>query len=153
MSKKYKISRLSADFFKDYCSSDFPEIENKNSRPYLVLMIKIDDNIFAIPFRTNIRHKYSYQFKNSSRPSDSITGLDYTKAIIIDDDKYIGEDTNIDNKEYIELNKKFYFILNQFKNYVNGYYDYVDGKLSDFSAKKYKYTTLKYFHKQLHIKK
>ena len=44
----YTINRLSPDFFKDYNPIDFPEIENKQNRPYMVLVIKIENNTMVL---------------------------------------------------------------------------------------------------------
>lgn len=151
MKKIYELHYLSEDFYNTYNSADYPEIENKKTRPYMVMLVSIEDNTFAIPFRTNIRHKYCYKFKNSNRDTKTVTGLDFTKAVIVNDDKYIGELATIDNREYVELNSKCYFIISKFKKYVLGYRDYVEGNLDEFEVRKYKYSTLKYFHKQLNI--
>ena len=117
----------------------------------MVFLVEMDNNTFAIPFRTNIRHNACYKFKNSNRDSDSVTGLDYTKAVIVNDYEYIGEDATIDDKEYLELNGKYFYIIKQFKSYVNDYYEYISGNVNEYKAKKYRYTTLKYFHKELNI--
>lgn len=151
MNKKYELKYLSSEFYERYPTENYPEIENKPSRPYMVILITIKDNTFALPLRTNIRHNYCYKFKNSGRNSDSTTGIDYTKAVIVNDLSYIGEEATIDDKEYLELNNKYYFIIKQFSNYLNGYYDYIYGDANEYQAKKYKYTTLKYFHNELHI--
>lgn len=151
MGKIYELNYLSNDFYDDYDISKYPEIENKPTRPYMVLLIKIGSNTFAIPFRTNIRHKYCYKFRKSERPTNAVTGLDYTKAVVVNDTKYIGNPATIDNREFVELNSKYYFIISQFKKYVAGYYDYVNGSLNEFDSKKYQYSTLKYFHKELGI--
>ena len=151
MKKIYGLNYLSDEFYKQYPSVEFPEIEHKTSRPYMVLLIKIDNNTYAIPFRTNIRHKYCYKFKNSNRDSQSVTGLDYTKAVIVNDANFIGNKANIDNKEFVELNSKYYFIISQFKKYVRGYGDYVNGKLNQYEQRKYQFSTLKYFHNELNL--
>ena len=87
--KYYKLSYLSSEFYKIYNAEEYPEIENKESRPYMVILIQIDENTFAIPFRTNVTHKNCYKFKTSTRPTDSVTGLDYTKAVIVNEEKFI----------------------------------------------------------------
>lgn len=149
MKKHYSLNYLSSDFYNKYNSKNYPEIECKPSRPYLVMLIKIDKNTYAIPFRTNIRHKYCYKFKHSNRMTNAVTGLDYTKAVIVNDPIYIGSGATIDNKEFVELNNKYYFIVKQFKKYVDGYSDYVNGKLNEYEKRKYQYSTLKYFHNEL----
>lgn len=110
---------------------------------------RTQNNTFAIPFRTNIKHKYCYKFKSSSRNTTSSTGLDFSKAVIVNNPLYVGKSATIDNKEYIELNNKYYFIIKQFKAYVQGYIDFISGNSKPFSPTKYQFTTLKYFHKEL----
>lgn len=152
MNRVYQLNYLTQEFYNKYSSADYPEIECKTTRPYMVLLIKIDNNNFAIPFRTNIRHKYCYKFKNSDRDSSSVTGLDYTKAVIVNDNSFIGDEATIDNKEYVELNNKYYFIISQFKKYISGYSEFIKGNLNEFESRKYQYSTLKYFHDELNIK-
>lgn len=148
----YILASLSKEFFQDYDPKDFPELEHKEGRPYLVFLIKIENNTFAVPFRTNIRHKFAYRFKNTGRETESRTGLDFTKAVIVNEERYIGEEEKlIDDIEYIELDSKFYFIQNQFKRYVLRYHKHLAGELDERQSKAYRFTTLKYFHKELGI--
>lgn len=145
----YKLNYLSEEFFNKYNSSEYTEIENKNNRPYMVILVNIQNNTFAIPFRTNIPHNNCYKFKNSSRLTNSVTGLDYTKAVIVNDDKYIGDAARIDDKEYVELNKNYHFIIKQFRKFVLDYIKFINGKQSHYAEKKFRYTTLKYFENEL----
>lgn len=147
--KNYKLNYLSSEFFQKYNSIDYPEIENKNNRPYMVILVNIENNTFAIPFRTNIPHNNCYKFKNSSRATQTVTGLDYTKAVIVNEDKYIGEPARIDDKEYVELNKNYSFIIKQFRKFVLDYIQFACGKQTYFASKKFRFTTLKYFHNDL----
>ena len=149
--KQYKLNYLSADFYTDYKSTDYPEIENKANRPYMVMLIKIENNTFAVPFRTNVPHNNCYKFKTSTRPTNSVTGIDYTKAVIANDSKYIGAPAQINNKEYVELNNNYGFIINQFKKFVADYIKYANSEKRYYASKKFQYTTLKYFHKELGI--
>ncbi len=73
MKKQYKLNYLSEEFYKKYNSADYPEIEHKRKRPYLVMLAIIDENTFAIPFRTNIRHNNCYKFQNTSRNTAAVT--------------------------------------------------------------------------------
>ena len=43
----YKLNYLSAAFYAAYDSVRFPEIENKDSRPYIVVLVKVENNIYA----------------------------------------------------------------------------------------------------------
>lgn len=147
--KNYSINYLSSDFYKDYDNIRYPEIERKDNRPYMVVLVKIGNNTFAIPFRTNVRHNNCYRFKNSTRPTETVTGLDFTKAVVVEKNNYIGNAARINDKEYIELDGKYHFIIEKFKKYVDGYIEYANGQVNEFNEKKYKYTTLKYFHNEL----
>lgn len=149
--KLYELNYLSAKFYNKYNSVEYPEIEHKAHRPYIVLLIKIDNNTFALPLRTNIKHSSCYKFQYSSRPTDSITGIDFSKAVIVNNSEYIGEAAEMDNKEYVELNDRIAFIISKFRTYIKGYHTYISGKANEHQAKKYRYTTLKYFHKELGI--
>lgn len=149
MQKIFTLNKLSMDFYTTYSSAQYPEIECKPSRPYVVMIVNLDGNRFALPLRTNIRHNYCYKFKNTGRDTDSSTGIDFTKAVIINDPKFIGNPTTIDNKEYVELMNKFYFVLKKFKQYLMGYIQYRREGGDEFTARKYQFTTLKYFNNEL----
>lgn len=149
--KSYKINYLSEQFYIDFNSSEYPEIESKTDRPYMVMLIQIEENTFAIPFRTRITHKYSYRFANSSRKTNRSTGLDFTKAVIVNDVKYIGASARVNDAEYSELDINHYVIIRRFKRYVSEYIKYKKGLLPTQVSANYKYSTLKYFHKELGI--
>lgn len=151
MAKKFKIKHLSEQFFNKYPASLFPELECKPNRPYVVFLVQIDDNCFAIPFRTNMNHKYGYRFQNSNRETKVGTGLDFTKAVVVNDPIFLADDASIDDKEYVELSKNFHSICRKFEKYVHDYALYLNGTLNPYSAKGYAFTTLKYFHQELHI--
>lgn len=151
--KRYKLNYLTAEFYNQYNSYEYPEIENKSNRPYMVMLIQIENNTFAIPFRTNVKHNNCYKFENSSRPTDSITGLDYSKAVIVNNIKYIGAAARINDMEYTELDANYHIIIKQFTSFVKNYIRYANGTLNEYQSKKYKYTTLKYFHDELGISK
>ena len=127
--KNYKINYLSEQFYIDFNNSEYPEIENKTDRPYMVMLIQIENNTFAIPFRTRISHKHGYRFANSSRKTNKSTGLDFTKAVIVNDIKYIGLSARINDSEYNELDINHYIIIKRFKKYISEYIKYKKGLL------------------------
>ena len=145
MRKIFNIRKLSNEFYKEYPLKDYPELEQKRNRPYVVLIVNYLGMKFAIPLRTSIKHKFAYIFKNTGRSTCSKTGIDYSKAIVVENMSYLGEKTNIDNLEYIEINYHQYFILEKFKRYVDGYIDYRKNKMNRNYSNKYAYSTLKYF--------
>ena len=151
MQTVFTLNKLSMDFYTNYPATRYAEIEYKPSRTYIEMVVEIDGNKFALPLRTNIRHNYCYKFKNTGRDTQSSTGIDFTKAVIVNDEKYIGVSTTIDNKEYVELMNKFYFVIKKFCNYLQGYIDYRRNGGDEFTARKYQFTTLQYFERELGI--
>ena len=145
MKQILELRKLTKKFYKDYPKRKFPEIEHKSSRPYVVLLVKVDDVQFAIPLRSNIRHSYCYKFKTSDRETNSSTAIDFSKAVVITNPSYLGNNTDINDKEYLEIQQKTFFILKQFKRYVNGYIKFKLEGGNKHTQKKYRFTTLEYF--------
>lgn len=148
----YEIRLLSQEFYDDFPLEQFPELIYKTDRPYLVLLVTIENNKFAIPFRTNIKHNNCYKFPKTGRNTNSASGLDFSKAVIVNDKKYLGRKATIDSIEHSDLINKYGFIIKQFSNYVSRYKKYITSNIPNIRlAITYKYTTLKYFHKELGI--
>ena len=147
----YEIRLLSSEFYKDYNLSKYPEMEEKINRPFLVMLVELENNKFAIPFRTNIKHNYCYKFANTNRSTTSSTALDFSKAVVINDDKFLGSYATIDRKEYLELENKKIFIINKFKRFIAKYKRIMNNP--SINTYEYellnKYSTLIYFHKEL----
>lgn len=153
MKYKYNIYELSDEFYKYYNANDYPELLRKKDRPYSVFLLKYSNNIMiAIPFRTNINHSNGYIFNTDSHGINS--GIDYSKLVIIKEQKYLGSLAIVDSNEFKELTKKSNIIIKQAVNYVNNYCEHING-LKVMSKKnffrKYGYSTLKYFHNELNI--
>ena len=145
MAKIVEIRKLSKEFYKAYPHNEFPEMESKLSRPYVVLLVEINNVKFAIPLRTNIRHSFCYKFKTSDRETKSSTGIDFSKAVVISNDSYLGEKADINDKEYLELQEKAFFIIKKFKKYVTDYISFMKNGGNEYIARRYLFSTLKYF--------
>lgn len=145
MAKLVELRKLSNEFYKAYPHNKFPEIESKLGRPYAVLLVEINGVKFAIPLRTNIRHAFCYKFRTSDRKTESSTGIDFSKAVVISNESYLSEETDINDKEYLELQEKAFFIINKFKKYVNDYIQFRKNGGNEYIAKRYLFSTLKYF--------
>lgn len=149
INKLFKIKYLSEKFYKDFPNDKYSEIEHKEERPYIVFIINIENHRFGIPFRTNIKHDFCYKFTNTDRTTQSSTGIDFSKTVIIDNPEYIGDNANIDQKEFNELNIRIEYIIRRFKTYVKNYIKYTKTNNIKILSIRYKYCTLKYFHKEL----
>ena len=136
---------LSEKFYDDY--SNCLEIEHKRFRPYIMLILQIDNLTFALPMRSHIKHKYAY-----ITDAENNCGVDYSKAVIInDEEKYIAKiKPNIRENEYKALFGKEYIITKEFSKYLSNYKKSIIAK-ADRTKYMYKYSTLKYFHKELNI--
>lgn len=121
-------------------------LANKNGRPYLTLIIECKDKLFAVPFRSNIKHKFAFYFYTSGRKGCNQKGgpgIDYTKAVVIqesDIDRY----SAIDKKEWIELNKNINTITIEFQKFVSAFKESL--ATGNFEIKPvFKFSALQYF--------
>lgn len=141
---------------RDYPEDEFPELMHKLGRPYSCLLIDTHEDYFiCIPFRSHINHRNSFMFHGTQRSMKSKSGLDYTKIVLIKDEKYFDDKKAIvDQDEYNEVQIHLDEIVEEAVNYVNGYIAHVE-KIEEMHPReferKYKYSTLPYFHDILKI--
>lgn len=124
------IYSLSSKFYIDYPYATYPEIAVKKGRPYSCLLLDYIDGLFiCIPFRSHVRHKYAYHFKNSVRSKQSQSGLDYTKIILIKNNDYINDTTLaiVDLDEYKETVQNLSRIAREVYKYISDYKDDLNG--------------------------
>lgn len=113
------------------------------------------DYFICIPFRTEITHKYSYHFKKSIRSITHNSGLDYSKIVIISKTIFLDDkDAIIDKDEYKETIANLEKIKREAFRFVEDYVSHINGEKrlhpSEFK-RRYRYSPLKYFHKELKI--
>jgi protein AbiQ len=140
-----KPKHLTELFYETYAGCK--EILLKEKRQYCIALFIVDDIKFAIPFRTNINHNYGYIFKNSPRSDRS--GLDFTKAVVITDESFIGENAIIDSKEYSEFINKQVVIANRFEKFIKDYRKWTSNPSYYRAEKTISFSALQYFHKEL----
>lgn len=121
-------------------------------RGYGIVVIKINNLTFAIPLRSNIRHKASYIVKRSTEQGGLGKGLDYSKALLITNRSYIltNEPFMIPPDEHKRLSNKGSHIRNSFEKYVYKYIAAV--KKNDqniLCSNLYRYSTLQNYHREL----
>lgn len=140
------IRLLSTEFYKAYTHDKYPELLKKENRPYLILIIELDGIQFGIPFRTNIKHRFAYKFINSNKVTETITGLDFSKAVVIEDPKYLGERAFVDFNENRDVLSHYKEIKEKFIKYVYNVKKYINGEIRDeYFAKRLSTSTLLYF--------
>lgn len=140
----------------DYPATLYPEILTKPDRPHYCLLIDTHcDYFICVPYRSNILHNNAFHFKNTNRSKCSRSGLDYSKIAIIKDIDYL-DDQNviIDQDEYNNTVKNAEKIAAQATAYVDNYIAHINGTAPLHPKeydRKYKYSTLKYYHKELEL--
>jgi len=146
---KYDLKLLSASFYNKYPSDTYPNILLKDLRPYIVIVVKIEDYNWAIPLRSHVKHNYCYRLKGSGKSSDS--ALDFTKAVIINASTDIEGEPVIDNNEYIDIDSSIEFIITKFRTFIANYIKMCnDSEYNPYAFERIeKYSTLKYFKRLL----
>lgn len=93
-----RFAFLSEAFYNDYPAEQFPEIEHKPNRPYVVVFVTVGERQFAIPMRSHITHPHAFLTDKEKR-----CGVDYTKAIVV-----------LDEEKYLDATKKPHIRPNEF---------------------------------------
>ena len=147
-----KFHRLSTDFYEQFGLCE--EILTKEDRPYYVLLLDLDSLTYAIPLRSHITHYYCF----IADKSDGLnSGLDYSKAVVITSSKQIDpEPITIRHNEYAIYKKQEFLIKKQFSSYVARYKKEVLRRIKKPElpvSALCRYSSLKYFHKELGVSK
>ena len=137
-----QILYLSEKFYEKYPCSLYKEILVKKDRPYQCLLVHIKDYFICIPYRTLRSRKHH-------------SGLDYTKIVIVSDRGFLSAvPALIDDDEYTETIQNFECIRREAITFVDDYVSHCKGEhilhVSEF-RRRYQFSPLPYFHKELHI--
>ncbi len=152
-----QLKKLTQNFYEDNLHLK-EALDNHNGqwqenkiRGYGVVIITINQLTFAIPLRSNIKHNASYITVRSNKQAIKGKGLDYSKALLITDKKYISQQVfKIPNSEHVRLQDKSTHITARFEKYVSRYIHAV--KVEDnniLSSMEYRFTTLINYHTEL----
>ena len=79
-----ELRYLSEEFFKTH--KNYPELMQKDNRPYVILVIQTETMKFAIPFRTSMNRAKKYCYITDKKKN---SGLDFEKSIPIITDKWL----------------------------------------------------------------
>lgn len=148
--KKVKVKQrfvfLTEDFYKDYPHTSYPEIEQKDKRPYIQVLALIDGVQYAIPLRSNINHPHVLWTDKKNH-----CGVDFSKAVVITDKKYIDDSSKpyIRPNEFKELRGKDYKIEQKLRKYIK---QYKEAKLNPSEKKNHtliEKSTLQYFEEHI----
>ena len=152
-----KLKKLSASFYNN--NSHLREaLDNHNGnweagkvRGYGVVVINLNGLKFAIPLRSRIRHKASYIVQRSNERGIHGMGLDFSKALLINDDNYISDaDFKIPSVQHKKIISNEFHITNKFEKYVLKYKKaMVNQDQNILGSAEYCYTTLVNYHSHL----
>ncbi len=148
MAKKKRFIFLSSDFYNDYPSVKYPEMEQKTNRPYIQVYVEIDGVQYAIPLRSDINHPHVLWTDKENH-----CGIDFSKAVVINEERYIDATKNphLRQNEFDALRGKDYRIKTKMQKYIEKYKKARQDLSKPINQKLVKYSTLQYFEKEIGI--
>ncbi|MEG0578474.1 MAG: hypothetical protein RR490_01005, partial [Niameybacter sp.] len=143
---KIKYVFLTHQFYDDY--KNCIQIEQKQDRPYVQLVVKIDELYFALPFRSNISHEFAFW-----TDKDNKCGIDYSKAVVIMDSKYIDTEAKpqIRQNEHASIIGSEHLIEKGFKAYLKTYKKALRKQEVNRNRVICQFSALQYFHDEMRI--
>ena len=146
MAKKKRFVFLSKKFYNTYPTSQYPEIEQKENRPYIQVCVEIDGVQYAIPLRSDIHHPHVFWTDKANN-----CGVDFSKAVVIKEADYIDsvKEPHLRQNEFDALRGKDYKIKTKMAKYIA---DYNKAKLDlskPINQTLVKFSTLQYFEKEI----
>lgn len=139
-----KYVLLSEKFYEDF--KDCPEIERKQGRPYIEVIVEVDGIRFGVPLRSSIKHPYALLTDRENG-----CGLDFSKSVVIIKEEYIEKNRRpkIRENEYKYLMGKDYIVKQKLKKYIRGYKKAKENPGNPRNRDMLLYSTLKYFEEYL----
>src|SRR3712207_5058655 len=140
--KEYmKYIFLTDEFYKTHPKELYPEMIRKNERPYVQILINVNNQLWAIPLRSHINHEYAFW---SDR--DKKCGIDFTKAVPISTkDIRLDKVPRLRQHEYIALKRQGNNVTSQFKNYIKQYIHAKENPHTARSKAILRFSTLQHF--------
>ena len=134
-----KLVCLNSNFYNKYLEKE--EILKKQNRPYVIFVVNINNIDWAIPFRSNISHKYAYM-------TDKINnnGIDFTKAVVIDINNDIdSQNVQIRQVEFNKIKGKEHVIKKDFQNFLKRFEKAINKPEISEHRKTLMFSSLSYF--------
>ncbi len=146
MAKKKRFVFLSKTFYNTYPASQYPEIEQKENRPYIQVCVEIDGVQYAIPLRSDIHHPHVLWTDKENN-----CGVDFSKVVVIKDEDYIDsvKEPHLRQNEFDALRGKDYKIKTKMAKYIADYKKAKQDLSKPINQTLVKYSTLQYFEKEI----
>lgn len=135
---------LSKKFYSDY--SHCKEIEQKQDRPYVMAIVKLNRFSFAVPMRSHIKHKLVLWTDEANS-----CGLDFSKSIVLHDPEYINIEKipTIRQNEFNALKGKEHIVQMKLVQYIRTYKKAKERMDVPRNKIICEYSTLQYFEKYI----
>lgn len=146
MAKKRRFVFLSQKFYNTYPTSQYPEMEQKQNRPYIQVCVEIDGVQYAIPLRSDIHHPHVLWTDKKNH-----CGVDFSKAVVIKDESYIDLviEPYLRQNEFDALRGKDFKIKSKMVKYIADYKKAKKDLSKQINQMLVKYSTLQYFEKEI----
>ncbi len=146
MAKKKRFVFLSKKFYNTYPTSLYPEMEQKQNRPYIQVCVEIDGVQYAIPLRSDIHHPHVFWTDKENH-----CGVDFSKAVVITDESYIDffTEPHLRQNEFDALRGKDFKIKSKMEKYIADYKKAKKDLSNPINQTLVKYSTLQYFEKEI----
>lgn len=146
MAKKKRFVFLSDKFYNTYPSAQYPEMEQKQNRPYIQVYVEIDGVQYAIPLRSDIHHPHVLWTDKANH-----CGVDFSKAVVIKDETYIDMtlEPHLRQNEFDALRGKDYKIRTKMERYIESYKKAKKDLSKPVNQNLVKYSTLQYFEEEI----
>lgn len=146
MAKKRRFVFLSQKFYNTYPTSQYPEMEQKQNRPYIQVCVEIDGVQYAIPLRSDIHHPHVLWTDKKNH-----CGVDFSKAVVIKEDSYIdlSVEPHLRQNEFDALRGKDFKIKSKMVKYIADYKKAKKDLSKPINQMLVKYSTLQYFEKEI----
>lgn len=146
MAKKKRFVFLSKEFYNTYPILQYPEMEQKQNRPYIQVYVEIDGVQYAIPLRSDIHHPHVLWTDKKNH-----CGVDFSKSVVIKDESYIdlSIEPHLRQNEFDALRGKDYKIKSKMEKYIADYKKAKEDLSDPINRMLVTYSTLQYFEKEI----
>lgn len=140
-----KTAFLTKEFYDAH--KECPEIEQKETRPYIRIQVMVDGVLWGIPLRSHISHNYVIW-----TDKENSCGIDFTKAVVIEKpDQYISDAQPHIRPDEFKVLKRIdeYRVQQKLQQYIK---DYKKAKLHPEvprNKRLIEFSTLQYFEKYI----
>lgn len=130
------------------------EVLIKDRRPFLLTIVRARGFTFAIPLRSNLptsSNISNFVTKKSDKSAHKWSGLDFQKALIVEEDDFVNLCYPINKAEFKKLKASRERIEKKFADYLTYYIESIQNNTNKKHINLTR-SSLQYFHKELGIR-